>query len=81
MDTLGQAKWVLAEMNLRDLFPRLTDDNFEVTSPKTIKYNCIAWAAGAMDRWWQPGVHWPIDSSRYDHGIGNLVEAFRSLGY
>ena len=68
-------------MNLRDLFPRLTEDNFQITSPKSIKYNCIAWAAGAMDRWWQPGVHWPIDSSRYDHGIGNLVEAFRSPGY
>jgi len=68
-------------MNLRDLFPRLTDENFEITSPRTIKYNCIAWTAGAMDRWWQPGVHWPVNSSRNDHGIGNLVEAFRALGY
>jgi len=68
-------------MNLRDLFPRLTDENCEITSPRTIKYNCIAWTAGAMDRWWQPGVHWPVNSSRNDHGIGNLVEAFRALGY
>jgi len=68
-------------MNLRDLFPRLTDENCEITSPRTIKYNCIAWTAGAMDRWWQPGVHWPVNSSRNDHGIGNLVEAFLALGY
>ena len=68
-------------MNLRDLFPLLTDENFEITSPRTIRYNCIAWAANAMDRWWQPGVHWPIKSSRDDHWIGNLVEAFRSLGF
>ena len=33
------------------------------------------------ERWWQPGVFWPVDSSREDHGIGNVVEAFRSLGY
>jgi len=26
-------------------------------------------------------VFWPVDSSREDHGIGNVVEAFRSLGY
>ena len=68
-------------MSLRNLFPGLTEDNHEITSPQTIKYNCIAWAAGATDRWWQPGVHWPIESSRDDHGIGNLIIAFKSLGF
>lgn len=68
-------------MNLRELFPLLTDENFEITSPRTIKYNCVAWAANTMDRWWQPGVYWPVESSRDDYGIGNLVEAFRSLGF
>jgi hypothetical protein len=81
LDTLGQAEWLATEMNLLDLFPLLTDENFEITSPSTIKYNCIAWAANAMDRWWQPGVYWPVESSRDDHGIGNLVQAFRSLGF
>lgn len=68
-------------MNLSDLFPNLTPDNHEVTSEKTIKYNCIAWAARNTDRWWQPGVHWPIQASREDLGIGDLVLAFKSLGY
>lgn len=68
-------------MNLLDLFPRLTKDNHEITSPKTIKYNCIAWAVSKTDRWWQPGVYWPVESSRDDHGIGNLIAAFKSLGY
>ncbi|WP_145117994.1 DUF7689 domain-containing protein [Rosistilla oblonga] len=68
-------------MNLFDLFPNLTADNHEVTSQKTIKYNCIAWAARNVDRWWQPGVFWPIQSSREDIGIGNLVAAFKALGY
>ncbi len=68
-------------MNLFVLFPHLTKDNQEITSPRTIKYNCIAWVAGKTDRWWQPGVHWPIESTRDDHGIGNLVTAFMSLGF
>ncbi|MEJ7593846.1 MAG: hypothetical protein WKF77_20085 [Planctomycetaceae bacterium] len=68
-------------MNLFDLFPNLTEDNHDITSPTTIKYNCIAWAASNTERWWQPGVHWPIDSSREDLGVGNLISAFKSLGY
>lgn len=68
-------------MNLFDLFPNLTDENHQVTSPSTIKYNCIAWAAGNTDRWWQPGSHWPVESVREDVGIGNLIAAFSALGY
>ncbi len=68
-------------MSLTDLFPKLTDENHEITSPRTINYNCIAWAARNTDRWWQPGVYWPIESSREDHGIGNVVAAFTSQGY
>jgi len=68
-------------MNLFDLFPNLTVGNHEITSERTIKYNCIAWAARSTDRWWQPGVHWPIRSSQEDLGVGDLVLAFKSLGY
>lgn len=68
-------------MNLTDLFPKLTDQNHKITSPRKIKYNCIAWAARNTERWWQPGVYWPVESSRDDHGIGNVVTAFTSLRY
>ncbi|MCA9263154.1 MAG: hypothetical protein KDA60_04875 [Planctomycetales bacterium] len=68
-------------MNLRDLFPNLTDDNHEITSPCTIDYNCIAWAANNTQRWWQPGVFWPNESTRDDYGIGELALAFESLGF
>lgn len=78
---MGQREWFDEEMNLFDLFPNLTADNHEITSPKTIKYNCIAWAACNVDRWWQPGVCWPIESSRDDLGVGNLIAAFKALGY
>ena len=36
-------------------FPRLTPENHRVTSPAAIDYNCIAWAAGDAESWWQPG--------------------------
>ena len=68
-------------MNLSEIFPRLDESNHQVTSPRTIKYNCVAWAAGQTDRWWQPGCFWPIESARDDHGIGNLVMAFKSFGF
>ena len=78
---MGTAKWTSQVMNLRDIFPNLTDENHDITSPPTIKYNCIAWAAKNTDRWWEPGRHWPIESSRNEYGIGELVLAFQEIGY
>ena len=68
-------------MNLKDLFPNLTEQNHNVTSPRTVDYNCVAWAAGDSNRWWQPGIYWPIPSTKDGCGIGELVLAFESLGY
>lgn len=65
-------------------FPNLTRDDYQVTSPETVTYNCIAHAAGADDRWWWPedasGVHWP-------HGIAKaetlecFISAYGTVGY
>jgi hypothetical protein len=60
-------------------FPRLTADNYRVTSPATTDYNCVAWAAGETERWWEPGVHWPVPAETYGPEVLEL--AFRSLGY
>lgn len=60
-------------------FPRLTADNHRITSPATANYNCIAWAAGDTERWWEPGVCWPVPSECY--GLEVLEAAFRALGY
>jgi len=62
-------------------FPRLTTENHRVTSPAMIDYNCIAWAAGDTERWWEPGVFWPIESPPDNYGIGILEAAFKSLGF
>jgi len=68
-------------MNLKDLFPNLSDENYQITSPVTVDYNCIAWAAHNSRHWWQPGVYWPTEVSRDDCGIGALVAAFAKLGF
>lgn len=65
----------------RENFPRLTEFNHRITSPATQDYNCIAWSVENTERWWQPGVYWPIRADPDDYGLGILVEAFRSLGF
>ena len=44
-------------------FPRLTAADYQVTSPATRKYNCIAWSVDATDAKWWPdplGIgRWP----------------------
>lgn len=62
-------------------FPRLTAANHRITSPATPNYNCIAWSAGDTDRWWQPGVYWPVKTPDDDFGIGILERAFEALGF
>jgi hypothetical protein len=60
-------------------FPNLTPDNHRVTSPATADYNCIAWSAGDTERWWQPGVYWPVPSESF--GLEVLEQAFGVIGY
>jgi hypothetical protein len=62
-------------------FPRLSATNHRMTSPATTDYNCIAWGAGKTDRWWQPGVYWPVAVPPDDFGIGILERAFAALGF
>jgi len=64
-----------------DAFPRLTAVNHRVTSPATPEYNCVAWAAGDDQHWWQPGVYWPVPASPGDLGMDALTRAFLQLGF
>ena len=64
--------------------PNLTNENHEVTSPATRKYNCIAWAASDDTRKWWPdpfGIgHWP-DGAQRQVTIQAFVDAYSDLGY
>jgi hypothetical protein len=65
-----------------DELPRLTANNYRVTSPASGQYNCIAWAAGDTENWWQPGVYWlPADWPKNDVGAAALQQLFVGLGF
>lgn len=69
---------------LRQLFPRLADDAFAITSPTDVRYNCVAWAAGDVKRWWWPSeppfAYWPSGVPR-EESLAGFIAAFASLGY
>lgn len=68
---------------MRKAFPSLSVDGYEVKSPETGNYNCIAWAVGDDSRWWWPNSimgYWP-SGIQHDDSQGSFVQLFRSLGY
>ena len=70
-----------ARQIIRDWFPTLVISSFEITSPPTKRYNCIAWAAGEEDVWWWPGGrYWP-DGIPKEESIEAFSLAYAKLGY
>ena len=64
--------------------PGLNSDNAIVTSPLTNRYNCIAWAAGVVDRNWWPDArgigYWPRGVVRSETREA-FISAFGTLGF
>jgi hypothetical protein len=69
---------------MHNLFPNLIPGEYTYTSPPTIDYNCIAWAAGDTEAWWWPDpfyqYFWPAGIPR-EETINAFIRAFESLGY
>src|SRR4051812_42310617 len=67
---------------LRAALPRLTADNYRISSPATWEYNCVAWAVGVTDTWWWPlpGRYWPSGVPR-EETVEAFLAGFASLGY
>lgn len=67
-----------------DAFPKLRQTPWVVTSPRTDLYNCIAWAAGDVGRWWEPDDrnlgYWPPGAPRRPT-LDAYIKAFEVLGY
>jgi hypothetical protein len=65
-------------------FANLKPDDYEITSPEAPGYNCVAWAAGRSDAWWEPvrgpGYYWP-DDAPWDDRVESLVAVFKGLGF
>lgn len=69
------------------IFPHLAGGGFAVTSPRSDKYNCVAWAAGDTNNWWWPddplnpsGTHWPAGVEPIE-SLEAFRDAFATLGY
>jgi hypothetical protein len=64
-------------------YPNLTASNHRdiITTPDS-KYNCIAWAAGIDNDWWDPatGRTWPGNAPR-DYQVTSLVIVYESMGF
>ncbi len=69
---------------MHNLFPILKSSGYTISSPATIDYNCIAWAAGNTEAWWWPDpfnqYFWPSEAPR-EESIDAFVKAFEFLGY
>ena len=63
-------------------FPYLNRGEYRVTSPETWRYNCIAWAAGDVTRWWAPTAedYWPAAIPR-EVSVASFRAVFAALGY
>ena len=68
------------------LLPNLNLAEYQVTSPESDRYNCIAWAAGNSDNWWWPDPdpdsdsYWPAIAPRAET-IAGFQAMFQQLGY
>ena len=69
-------------MTLEQHFPGLKNTDYAIISPRTPKYNCIAWAVGDTTRFWWPRdeAYWPPTVPK-EATIDALVQAFETLGY
>jgi len=73
---------------LEHLFPRLRSTDYTITSEVSARYNCIAWAAGDVRRWWWPDVlgvqsgvcFWPIEVP-VEETLDAFILAYETLGY
>ena len=65
------------------LLPNLNRGEYRVTSPESIRYNCVAWAAGDDARRWWPGVpdyYWP-DTAPQEETLEAFQAVFEAMGY
>ena len=71
----------MSRSDLERFFPSLRDAEYEITSPEDDGYNCIAWAAGDIERWWwpHPDAYWPHAS--LEVSVDAFVRAFAEFGY
>src|SRR4030042_2748234 len=80
---MGQAKRLfMIYGNLKLNFPNLQKEEYNITSPKTPDYNCIAWAAGeTYPPWWPDEDHYWPEEAICENTIEAFISAFELCGY
>jgi hypothetical protein len=68
----------ILKKRLMRLFPHLRASNFRITSKATNYYNCIAWAVGKSDEWWEyrRGYTWP--QATRTESVASAIELFEA---
>lgn len=67
------------------LFPNSFTEPFIETSPEDLNYNCVAWAVGDVNRWWEPDpdcetTYWPTNVPQ-ELTIHALKLAYQTLNF
>jgi hypothetical protein len=72
----------IIKKQLKRIFPKLRSADVRVTSRATKQYNCIAWAAGTSERWWDPapGYYWPPHAVR-DDTLDAVITLYETIGF
>ena len=71
------------EERLTSQFPGLRGTRYAITSPPSIAYNCVAWAAGIPHSWWEPlrpGAIWPPGIAQ-ETSISAVAAVLALVGY
>lgn len=64
--------------NLEEVFPNL--HSYQITSPVSLRYNCVAWALGIDSQWWSHDRTW-LDSVPRSLNVHALIQLFEEFGY
>ena len=74
----------MSRQYIEKFFPNLISSDYTITSPATLEYNCIAWAAGNTKAWWWPDpyslYYWPPEIPRTET-LQSFIKAYEILGY
>lgn len=83
---MGKGAWLylLRSYLIEAVFPALNAFNYQIISPASPDYNCIAWAASATDLWWWPDnqytAYWPSEIPRAET-VDAFIKAYSLAGY
>ena len=80
-----EKKDILNKTNMYEqIFPFLVGTNWKITSPQDANYNCIAWAANDINRFWWPDVdchaYWPRGVPR-EETAESFIKAYQTVGF